>query len=136
MSDNENHSIIVQFLVQGFGSDQDFERRTAIEDLVGNALEADANGESDGGDGGSGTMNAFFSVDDPQKARETILKALRDAGELDEGMVVVHHIFHEDEDDIQGEEIWWPTDYAFQFSAFGPGWKGVPDKTDLNALSE
>jgi hypothetical protein len=138
MSDNVSHGIVVQFLVQGFGSDQDFERRIAIEKLVGRVLEADNNGECTGGDGGSGTMNAFFSVKDQLKARERVLKALRDAGELDEGMVVVHQISREDEegDDDQDEEILWPTDYAFRFTSFGPMWKGTSGKEELDGLSE
>ena len=35
MSDNVRHGIVVQFLVQGFGTDGDFQRRLAIEQLVG-----------------------------------------------------------------------------------------------------
>jgi uncharacterized protein (TIGR03067 family) len=139
MSSNVSHGIVVQFFVQGFGSDDDFQRRLAIEELVGRTLEADGNGESTGGDGGSGTMNAFFSVNDPTKARERVLEALRDAGELDEGTVVVHQVFREDEDGAEegpDEEIWWPADYAFGFSSFGPMWKGAPDKAALDGVSE
>src|SRR5262245_39107632 len=139
MSSNMSHSLVVQFFVQGFGSDEDFQRRLAIEELVGRTLEADNNGESSGGDGGSGTMNAFFSIDDPTRSRERVLKALRDAGELDEGTVVIHQAFREDEDGAEGdpvEEVWWPADYAFRFSSFGPMWKGAPDKATLDGLSE
>jgi uncharacterized protein (TIGR03067 family) len=138
MGSNVSHGIVAQFLVQGFGSDQDFERRIAIEELVGRVLEAEDNGKSTGGDGGSGTMNAFFSVNDPRKARERVLKALRDAGQLDEGMVIVHETFHEDEEgeDDSEAEIWWPPDYAFRYTAFGPMWKGMPSQADLNGLSE
>jgi hypothetical protein len=80
-----DHGIVVQFLVQGFGSDEDFNRRLAIEKLIGGLLQSSGNGESTGGDGGRGTMNAFFSVTDPAQAREPVLTALRSAGELDEG---------------------------------------------------
>jgi uncharacterized protein (TIGR03067 family) len=82
-------------------------------------------------------MNAFFSINNPLKARERVLQTLRDAGELDEGVVVVHQMFREDEEGADDqEEIWWPTDYAFRFSSFGPMWKGVPGKADLDGLSE
>lgn len=135
MSDNVSHGLVVQFLVSGFGSDEDFQRRVAIEELVGNVLEANDNGESTGGDGGSGTMNAFFSVNDPVAARVQVLRALGDAGELDEGMVVVHQVSNDDGDDL-AETIWWPADYAFSFSTFGPTWKGVPSKEELDGLSE
>src|SRR5262245_47569862 len=132
------HGLVVQFLVQGFGSDEDFQQRLRIEELVGGVLESAGNGGGTGGDGGSGTMNAFFSVNDPEKARKPVLEALRQAGELDAGMVVVHQTFPEDEDG-EGEiedEVWWPDDYAFSFSSFGPTWKGMPGKAELDGLSE
>jgi uncharacterized protein (TIGR03067 family) len=138
MSGNLSHEIVVQFLVQGFGSDEDFQRRVALEKLVGGVLQSDDNGDSTGGDGGSGTMNAFFTVNDPVKGRERVLQALGDAGELDEGMVVVHQAIPDDEEDADDpvEEIWWPADYAFRFSTFGPMWKGVPDQGELESLGE
>jgi uncharacterized protein (TIGR03067 family) len=138
MNSNERHGIVVQFLVQGFGSDEDMQRRLAIEQLVGRVLAADGNGKSTGGDSGSGTMSAFFSIRDPMKARARVLKALRDAGQLDKGTVIAHEIFRDDEggDNDNEEEVWWPPDYAFRYSAFGPVWKGVPAKADLDALGE
>ncbi len=83
-------------------------------------------------------MNAFFSINDPLKARERVLTVLNHAGELDEGMVIVHEIFREDEggENDSEEVIWWPPDYAFRYSAFGPMWKGVPAEADLEGLSE
>jgi uncharacterized protein (TIGR03067 family) len=138
MSSSVRHGIVAQFLVQAFGSDEDMRRRLAIEQLVGRVLEADRNGKSTGGDGGSGTMNAFFAVKDPRKAREPVLKALGDAGELDDGMVIVHETFRgeEGEEGAGEEEVWWPADYAFRYSPFGPVWNGVPGPAELGALGE
>jgi uncharacterized protein (TIGR03067 family) len=67
-----------------------------------------------------------------------VLKALADAGELDPGVVVVHETSRgEDESEDESEyEVWWPEDYAFEFSIFGPMWKGVPGKVELDGLSE
>jgi hypothetical protein len=141
MSAELRHEIVVQFLVEGFGSDDDFQRRLAIEELVGGVLAADGNGECTGGEGGSGTMNAFFSVEGPEKARPRVLEALRDAGLLDEGTVVVHEASRDDEegeedgDDQSEAEVWWPADYAFGYSPWGPMWKGPPGKEELDGIS-
>ncbi len=132
---NLSYGIVIQFLVMGFGDDEDFERRVQIEGLIGEVLEADNNGGCTGGDGGSGTMNAFFTVNDPARAKESVLSALRQAGHLDEGLVVVQQTFREDDDELP-EEIWWPTDYAFTFSTFGPIWNPQYANENLNSLSE
>jgi hypothetical protein len=137
MSSEVRHSVVIQFLVSGFGSDEDFDRRVHLEELIGEALASSNNGESTGGDGGSGTMNAFFSVNDPVAARQTILATLEQAEQLDLGVVVAHERFSEDDESAEFDPvIWWPDDYAFSFSSFGPFWKGVPDKTALSNLGE
>jgi uncharacterized protein (TIGR03067 family) len=123
----------VQFLVQGFGDNTDFNRRLAIQDLVGGVLSSNSNGESTGGDGGSGTMNAFFDVTDPARAREPVLAALREANQLDGGLVVVHQTFRDEE---ITDEVWWPADYAFAFTTFGPMWRGLPGEEELASLSD
>src|SRR5262249_41048078 len=126
----------IQFLMQGFGNDADNRRRAEIEEVVSGALSA-YGGENTGGDGGSGTMNSFFSVEDPDGAKSPVLEALEQAGLLEPGLVVVHQTFREDDEgDSEIDEVWWPQDYPFSFSTFGPGWKGAPDKTQLDGLSE
>src|SRR5262245_33241830 len=116
MSDAASHGIVVQLLVQGFGGNTELRRRLAIQQLGSGVLASDGNGESTGGDGGSGTMNAFFSVTDPARAREPVLAALRKANQLDDGLVVIHQTFQNEEEIV--DEVWWPTDYAFAFTTF------------------
>jgi uncharacterized protein (TIGR03067 family) len=132
MSTDVTHSVTVQFLVQGMGSDEDFERRVELERVLGDALAAANNGECTGGDGGSGTMNVFLTVSDPERGRATILRALEKSGALDE-VVVAHHADREEDEDAD-EEVWWPEDYPYRFTVFGPMWKGPLPEAELRKL--
>jgi uncharacterized protein (TIGR03067 family) len=117
MSRDFPHEVVVQLAVFGFGTDAEFQRRLRIEDVVGAALEAGSNGSCTGGEGGSGTLNAFFSVRNPRRARGIILAALRDEGLL-EGATVA---FRRDtgEEESADWEVWWPEDFEGEFSLFG-----------------
>src|SRR5262249_12118012 len=122
-------------LVQGMGTDEDFDRRVGLERLLGGALEGAGLGSCDGGDGGSGTMNVFLVISDPPAARQVILQTLREEGELDD-LVIVHTGRREEagEDDDGVETVWWPEDYAYRFTIFGPAWKGPLPAAELARL--
>ncbi|HJZ55951.1 MAG TPA: hypothetical protein VKE74_13360, partial [Gemmataceae bacterium] len=134
MSDERTHSVTVQFLVQGWGTDEDFARRLRLEQLLGDALEAAGIGECDGGDSGSGTMNANMFVTDPEAARAVILRTLAETGNADDTVVVYSA---SDEDGESSEEVvWWPENYPYQYSVFGPMWKGPPPAEVLAGLPD
>lgn len=122
-----SRSVTAQFLVPGWGTDEDFQRRLRLEKLLGAALGAAGVGECDGGDGGSGTMNANMFVTDPAAARAVILRVLAENGYADD--TVVHYSATDEEtgDEIE-ESVWWPEDYPYRYGLFGPEWKGpLPD---------
>jgi uncharacterized protein (TIGR03067 family) len=134
MSDKTPHSVIVQFLVQGIGTQEEFEHRVELQQLLSDALEATGNGHCSGGEGGSGTMNVFLTVRHSGTARQTILKTLEKAGFLDE-LVVAYSASHEE--DVQDEyEVWWPKDYPYEFTIWGPMWKGPLPRSELRTLDD
>jgi len=135
MSDNVSHSVTVQFLVQGMGTDEDFDHRVELEKLLGDALHKARNGSCSGGDGGSGTMNVFLEINDPEKAQRTILKTLEAAGFLDD-LIVAHTVHNEEAEDETETEVWWPERYPYQFTVFGPVWKGPLPEAELRSLDE
>jgi hypothetical protein len=108
VADDDHVTIIVQYRVEGFGTEADLERRHGVEDLLNNRLGWTGLGHCDGGDIGSGTMNIFCLVVDPDVAVPVILRTLEQSGHR-EGVTVA--IEAED-----GLEVRWPPDYRGQFS--------------------
>jgi uncharacterized protein (TIGR03067 family) len=121
---------VVQFLVQGMGTDEDFERRIALEKLLGEALTRAGLGSCDGGDGGSGTMNVFLGITDPPAARQLILQLLTQSGNAADTVVA-----YSDNAETGQYDVWWPEDYPYRFTIFGPMWGGPLPDTELAALS-
>jgi hypothetical protein len=114
---DDRKSIIVQFRVEGFGTDAEFDRRVQMDELLDRALRRTNNGLCDGGDSGSGSMNLFLYVDDVQRAVATVLETLRKNSLL--GGVVVAESLEEGEGDdkeVIGHKVWWPPDFTGEFS--------------------
>jgi uncharacterized protein (TIGR03067 family) len=127
MSANADRMIVVQFAVQGLGSDEDLRRRVEMEKLLDGALKEDGNGFCDGGDGGSGTMNVFLHVADPDRARPVIIDALDRAGWLDDVTVALSLRDDGDPDEEAarraGYRVWWPVDFKGTFTLLGTLYK-------------
>src|SRR4051794_659330 len=103
--------IIVQYRINGFGSDDDLARRHRVEELVDDALQASKLGECDGGEIGSGTMNIFLVVSDVGRAQVLLIRMLGDHGELHDAVIAVSA------GDDEGEaKVIWPEGYDGRFS--------------------
>jgi uncharacterized protein (TIGR03067 family) len=135
MSDeNRSHSVTVQFLVAGWGTDEDMDRRQALEERVAEAL--GDNGSFQGAGGGSGSMDVSFSVTDPHLARQAVTQLMDQIGDPDD-TVVTYSWFSADEEEEEesGGEVWWPPNYPYEFGMFGPMWKGPLPAEELAKLS-
>ncbi|TSC28497.1 hypothetical protein [Corallococcus sp. Z5C101001] len=80
--------LLVEYAVQGKGTGHDFEQRSAVEELLMDALGWTGNGEVEGGETEEGVMRVHCRVMDPEMAARTVVEAL-DAEELLEGARVL-----------------------------------------------
>jgi hypothetical protein len=100
--------VIVQYRIDGFGSEDDLDRRHAVEDLLNSRLGWTGLGHCDGGDIGSGTMNIVCLVVDPDLAAPVIVRELEQKGHREGVTLAVER---------DGEfEVRWPPDYQGPFS--------------------
>jgi predicted DNA-binding WGR domain protein len=73
----DEHSILlVEYVVEGIGNDQDLAKRHSLEDVLNELLGWTGLGACDGGSSGSGTMEVCCFVVDFSVAQRTIEKAL------------------------------------------------------------
>ncbi|MEO7719405.1 MAG: hypothetical protein ABIY70_24650 [Capsulimonas sp.] len=75
-TDEDYTDFVIQYRIDGFGSENDIGRRHEIESLMDECLGWTGNGHCDGGDIGSGSMNVFCMVFDVQAAYRTIWSEL------------------------------------------------------------
>jgi hypothetical protein len=105
----EHHAeLIVQYRTLSWGGPADLEKRHRVEGVLNECLGWTGNGHCDGGDIGSGTINAFSFVVDPHIGAKSIAAALRKAG-LIEGVVIAYAL-----DD--GFEVLYPKNHRAAFS--------------------
>jgi hypothetical protein len=106
----EDHAmLVVSYRTPGWGSVKDLDKREKVEAVLNECLGWTGNGHCDGGDIGSGTINAFSLVVDPHLAVAAVVPALRKAKLLD-GAVIAYR---------RGEEeyrVVWPEDFTGEFS--------------------
>jgi hypothetical protein len=102
--------LVVQYPMSG---DEDLEFRQELEELAATALAATNTGSCDGGDIGSGTMNVFCTVLEPDAvtACKAIVAKLDEAGI--EGALIA---FIDDEDEDAEPNVLYPEDFAGTFS--------------------
>src|SRR6266511_2253886 len=74
--------VILQYRIDGFGTVADLERRHQVEDLMNKRLGWTGLGRCDGGDIGSGTMNIWCLVMNPDTAVPVIIRELEQSGYL------------------------------------------------------
>lgn len=108
--DTDDHfTVVVQFKTEGWGDGGDLDKRHEVEDILNECLGWTGNGHCDGGDIGSGTINAYSFVIDPYLAKDAIVEALTEA-DLLEGAIIAFHKGDED------ETVLWPENFEGKFS--------------------
>jgi hypothetical protein len=105
----ELHSeLVVQYRLANWGSPADLEKRHGVQDLLDDTLGWTGNGHCDGGDIGSGSINAYSFVVDPEKAAEAVIDALERDGMLAGAVIAVR--------ENADYRVLWPRDYDGKFS--------------------
>ena len=101
-------SILAQYQIDGFGNENDLNKRHEIENIFNEALGWTGNGICDGGATGSGTMEIFSCVVDEEQALKTIRDALENRGFLDGAVIAARR---QDED----FRVLYPADHESMF---------------------
>ena len=117
---NKHTLLIVQYQTESWGAQEDLQKRHTVEDLLDECLGWTGNGHCDGGDIGSGTINAFSYVIDPFLAVGTIVESLRRSGLLPGAVIAIAN--------EEGFDVLWPQDYKGSFSYFPPAEKAANTK--------
>jgi hypothetical protein len=86
---DEQHQLVVQYPLKTWGSTKDLQKCHRIEALFNECLGWTGNGRCDGNDIGSGSMNIFSIVVDPELAATTLLEELRKTNLLDDAVLAV-----------------------------------------------
>jgi len=68
--------LLIEYKIDGFGTDEDLEKRWEVQRLVGKLLKKAKLGECDGGSSGSNTMEVCCYVTNFDKANDAIAQAL------------------------------------------------------------
>jgi hypothetical protein len=72
VDDDDHRTLLVEYAIDGFGSDADLDKRRALQDRLNDTLGWTGLGHCDGGSSGSGTMEACCFVVDFELARRVI----------------------------------------------------------------
>lgn len=106
----EQHQVVVQYRLKTWGSAKDLEKAHRIEGLFNECLGWTGNGRCDGNDIGSGTLNIFSVVVDPDLGAATLVEELRNKRLLKGAVVAVR-----EGDDYR---VVYPTRFKREFSLF------------------
>ncbi len=74
---DEQHQVVVQYRLKAWGSPEDLAKGHRVEALFNECLGWTGNGRCDGNDIGSGTLNIFSIVVDPELGAATLVEELR-----------------------------------------------------------
>jgi predicted DNA-binding WGR domain protein len=106
---DEQSQMVVQLRTgDAWGDSSDLEKCHRVEGILNECLGWTGNGNCDGSDIGSGTINSYSSVVDPYLAKAAIVQALRENRLLDGAVIAVQR---EDE-----YEVLWPNDFRGEFA--------------------
>lgn len=108
LQEGEEYTVIVQYRVEGWGTPEDLAKRHTIEDLFNEVLGWTGNGNCDGGDIGSGTLNIFCPVVNPYLASQAMVEELRKNGFLEGAVIAI------DRDD--SFEVLYPENHDEEFA--------------------
>jgi hypothetical protein len=107
----EDHAtLVVQYRTETWGSASDLDKRNRVEGILNECLGWTGNGHCDGGDIGSGSINAFSFVVDPRLAGDEVVKALRKEKLLEDAVIA---FARPGEDD---HTVIWPVNFRGEFS--------------------
>ena len=107
---DDHATIVVQYRTETWGDVNDLDKRHRVEGILNECLGWTGNGHCDGGDIGSGSINAFSFAVDPTLAGEAIVEALRREKLLD-GAVIAYALPGEDD-----HTVVWPKNFRGEFS--------------------
>lgn len=106
--------LVVQYRCDDWGSPEDLDKRHKVEDLMNECLGWTGNGHCDGGDIGSGTINIFCYVVDPEIAARTTIECLGEENLLDlEGTIIA--IRENIEQEVEKYLVRWPENFEGEF---------------------
>lgn len=108
LKEDEQHMVFVQYKVDGFGTPEDLEKRHEVEALLNECLGWTGNGNCDGGDIGSGTMNVCSLVVNPYLACEAIVEELRENSFLEGAVIAIEW--------ADSFEVLYPENYDKEFA--------------------
>src|SRR5262249_12396501 len=86
--DDLSENVFVQFPVDGFGSEDEFDLRERMEEVLDAELKSFGRGKCGGGDMGSGGATVFLMVRDPATVIPRLLDALKREGLMADGLTV------------------------------------------------
>ncbi|BDI29036.1 hypothetical protein CCAX7_10870 [Capsulimonas corticalis] len=89
LTDEDYIDFVIQYCIDGWGTETDLHRRHRIEDLMNEVLGWTGNGHCDGGDIGSGSMTIYCFVLDIEAAHKTVWEELT-AREWDAGATLAY----------------------------------------------
>lgn len=108
---DDHKTLVIQYKTETWGNEKDLEKRYAVEDIANECLGWTGNGICDGGQIGSGSIEIFSYVIDPQIACISLIAELEKKGFLDGAIIAFEN---EDEDYI----VLHPEDFHNPFSFF------------------
>jgi hypothetical protein len=85
----DHHQVVVQYQLKGWGAAKDLDKATKIQSLFDECLGWTGNGHCDGNDIGSGSMNIFSDVVDPELGAKRLVAELRKHRLLDGAVVAI-----------------------------------------------
>ena len=108
LREGEEHTVLIQYQVNGWGTAEDLDKRHEIENLLNEVLGWTGNGNCDGGDIGSGTMNVCSLVVNPYLASQTIVEELRKNNLLEGAVIAIER--------EESFEVLYPENYDKEFA--------------------
>jgi hypothetical protein len=108
LREDEEHTVLIQYQVNGWGTSEDLDKRHEIENLLNEVLGWTGNGNCDGGDIGSGTMNVCSLVVSPYLASQTIVEELRKNNLLEGAVIAIER--------EESFEVLYPENYDKEFA--------------------
>ena len=107
LDEDDLAELVIQYRVHGWGSGKDLDRRHRVEDLMKHELGWTGLGHCDGGDIGSGTLNIYCYVVDPNLAVKVAVEALRKEELLGGALIATQS----DQDYV----VLWPENHSGRF---------------------
>lgn len=104
--------LVVQYKCENWGSPEDLDKRHRVEDLMNECLGWTGNGHCDGGDIGSGTINIFSYVIDPEIAAKTTIECLREENLLEGAIIAIRENI---EQEVEEYLVRWPESFKGEF---------------------